>query len=74
MIKLYMYKRTEKNAPLDIEKLRLSALERTFIKIADLCGKCRLDKERIARKGSYDPESHLWIPYSHVSANKFKTI
>ncbi len=66
MVKLYMYKRTEKNALLDIEKLRLSALERTVIKNADLGGKCRLDKERIARIGSYDPESHLGIPYSHV--------
>ncbi len=37
---------------LQFEK-RLGALERTFIKIDDLRGKCRLDQERIARIGSY---------------------
>ena len=30
-----------------------------------------LDKEKIARIGSNDPESHLRIPYSHVSANSY---
>ncbi len=34
----------------------------------------RMDKERIARIGSYGPESHLGIPCSHVTAKKFTTI
>jgi hypothetical protein len=43
------------------------ALERTFTK--ELTYEGMLEEERIARIGSNDPESHLGIPYSHVSAN-----
>ncbi len=43
------------------------ALERTFTK--ELTYEGMLEEERIARIGSNDPESHLGIPCSHVSAN-----
>jgi hypothetical protein len=33
-----------------------------------------LEEERIARIGSNDPESHMGIPYSHVSANIYDQI
>jgi hypothetical protein len=67
MIKLYMCKYTVKNAPLVIEKYVFSALERMFTK--ELTYERMLEEERIARIGSNDPESHLGIPCSHVSAN-----
>ena len=58
-----------------IESLYFSALERTFLKGNKMLTYMGMqDKERIARIGSYDPESHLGIPYSHVPAIKFKTI
>ncbi len=60
-----MCKYTVKNAPLVIEKYVFSALESTFIKVLTYVG--MLEEERIARIGSNDPESHLGIPYSHVS-------
>jgi hypothetical protein len=44
-----------------------SALERTFTK--EMTYEGLLEEKRIARIGSNDPESHLGIPCSHVSAN-----
>ncbi len=49
----------------------MSALERTVIKkVLTYMG--MQEKERIARIGSFDPGSHLGIPFSHVSANNFR--
>jgi hypothetical protein len=69
MIELYMYKRTVKKCATWQWKISLSALEHVPKKVLTYVG--MLDKERIARIGSNDPESHLGIPYSHVSANSY---
>ncbi len=49
-----------------LNNMFFSALERTFTK--KLAYEGMQEEERIARIGSNDPESHLGIPYSHVSA------
>jgi hypothetical protein len=49
-----------------LNNMFFSALERTFTKKLTYEG--MQVEERIARIGSNDPESHLGIPYSHVSA------
>jgi hypothetical protein len=67
MIKLYTCKYTVKMRHLLSKNMFFGALERTFTKELTYVG--MLEEERIARIGSNDPESHLEIPCSHVSAN-----
>ncbi len=65
MIKLYMLRYIVKMRHLLLNYMFFSALERTFTKKLTYEG--MQEEERIARIGSNDPESHLGIPYSHVS-------
>ncbi len=46
MIKLYMYKYTVEYAPLVMtDRIRFCALERTYVKSADLCGNAGRGKD-----------------------------